>query len=204
MICFTVRRIAATLALLTVSVASAGAQQVEATSGLAPHIRAQLWPERELSPVEQEFKDNIIVLRDTLAAVDGASALLERQVRAGTSMAVIRSSGRTIANNCAKSARASGVMKDYAAGLSTDNARWGEPAIRSFRVGVDRLVRAMGVCQEAIGAELARDSGPRAARLAELVGTARLAVGEYTRSADDLIRTLKVPIDPRGSGGKQD
>jgi len=61
----------------------------------------------------------------------------------------------------------------------------------------------MGVCEEGLKAELARDAGPRAARLATLAGAARLAVGEYTRSADDLIRTLKVQIDPRGSNGKR-
>ncbi len=167
---------------------------------LPPHVQSQLWPERELSPVEQELKDRVIVMRDTLTRVQATIATLQRQERSGATTGVIRSSARALAADCARSRRTAESMAGFAASLSTDDARWGEPAVQAFRSAVRDLIAAMGRCNTALAGH-AEAATPDAARVLADASAAGETVRKYDRAELDLLRTLKIRIDPTRSGG---
>lgn len=187
--------------VVTISVlfaSSLGAQQRDPTAGIDPHVKAQLWPERRLDPPQQELKENVIVLRDTLAKVDGRAAVLQRQVRANNSMAVIKSSGRSINSRCVEAVRAAKAMSIYSQGLSTDDAKWGEPAVISFRNAVTALVAGMTTCAEDSGRLISAGANPEASQFASVATAARKAISDYTVSVNALLKTLRISIDPLG------
>lgn len=164
-------------------------------SGLPTPDRS-LWPERPLSPAEQELRTAIVVLRDTLYSVDATAARLERGLEG--SPAVLLSTGRTLNAECARGARATGVMRAYAAGLSTDNAKWGDVALTDFRKALASLENAMISCDQGTAKAIAVTpvDGP-ALKLAQTKTVA--AIRNYERSVKGLLRTLNIPLDPRGT-----
>ena len=196
----TLTRTAALVGLLTLAAGPLVAQQREASADLPPHVRAQLWPTRPLSPAEQELKDRVIVLRDSVAVLDGSVALLQRQQRGNAASGVLRSSGRRIATNCAAGHRAAEVMEAYARDLTTDNARWGETAVRTFRDGVGQLVRETAACERTLGEVLAADGAPDPERLAAVARAVERSTAIYTNAVNGLLNTLEIRIDPRGTG----
>src|SRR5688572_3937527 len=118
------------LALIAVP-AAAQAQQVirprpgqQGEIGLPPHVQEQLWPTRELSPVEQRLKDHATALFDSLGSVRATNARVARQTTANASPAIIRSASRALAGDCARAVRTAGPAAEFGATLSTDNARW--------------------------------------------------------------------------------
>jgi hypothetical protein len=164
-------------------------------SGL-PKPDQSLWPERPLSPPEQELRDAVVVLRDTLYSVDATAARLERGL-AG-SPAVLRSTGRSLNAECARGARATGAMRTYAAGLSTDNARWGDLALTDFRKALSTLEAAMVSCDKVSAKAIEADTVDAASLRQAQVNTV-LAIRNYERSVKGLLRTLNIPLDPRGT-----
>lgn len=164
-------------------------------SGL-PVPDKSLWPERPLSPAEQELRDAVVVLRDTLYMVEATAARLERGL--GGSPAVLRATGRTLNAECARGARATGVMRAYAAGLSTDNAKWGDVALGDFRKALATLESAMTNCNSASAKALESNpvDGPA---LKKAQTSTVLAIRDYERSAKGLLRTLNIQLDPRGT-----
>lgn len=164
-------------------------------SGL-PAPDKSLWPDRPLSPAEQELRDAVVVLRDTLYAVDATAARIERGLEG--SPAVLRATGRTLNAECARGARSTGIMRAYAAGLSTDNVRWGEVALTDFRKALVTLEAAMVSCDQATAKAIATLPVDAAALKAAQVKTV-LAIRDYERSAKGLLRTLNIQLDPRGT-----
>lgn len=192
-------RTAVLLAAAAVAAGPIAAQQRDPRAGIPPHVRAQLWPERPLSPEEQELKDRVIVLRDTVAVLDGSAALLQRQQRGNTGAGLLRSSGRRIATNCAAGHRAAVVMQEYGKGLTTDNVRWGDKAVQTFRSSVGRLVGAMAACEADLAKVLAAQDGPDGARLKAVAQRVQVATADYTNAVNGLLNTLEIRVDPRGS-----
>ncbi len=166
---------------------------------LPPHVREQLWPEQKLSPAEQELKERVIAMRDSVLPVQATVAQIERQQRGGGSSAVLTSGARRLAGDCARVERNATTMSVYAAGLTTSNARWGESSLRTFRNSIASLGKAMGACQAA----MARETEGRTTdgeRLAAAARNANNAVAAYRIAELGLLNTLKIKIDPRGSG----
>lgn len=164
-------------------------------SGL-PTPDKSLWPERPLSPAEQELRDAVVVLRDTLYSVDATAARIERGLRG--SPAVLRATGRTLSADCARGARATGVMRTYAAGLSTDNAKWGEVALTDFRKALATLEAAMLSCDQTSAKAIETNPVDGAALKSAQTSTV-FAIRDYERSVKGLLRTLKIDLDPRGT-----
>jgi hypothetical protein len=164
-------------------------------SGL-PGPDKSLWPERPLSPAEQELRAAVVVLRDTLYTVEATAARVERGLQG--SPAVLRSTGRTLKAECARGARATGTMRAYAMGLSTDNARWGEVALTDFRKALTTLETAMGNCDQISAKAIEADPVDAAALKKAQVSTV-LAIRDYERSVKGLLRTLNIQLDPRGT-----
>lgn len=171
-----------------------GQAQSTVPSGLATPTR-ELWPERPLSPPEQELRDAIIVLRDSLHAVEATAARLGRGLRG--SPAVMMATGRTLNGDCQRAARATGTMREYAAGLSTDNAKWGDLALDDFRKSLAQLEQTLKSC-DATTAKAIATTGPDAKALGTAQTQTVVAIRDYDRAVKGLLRTLKIPLDPRG------
>lgn len=189
------------LALLAAP-ATAAAQQVipsprpgGSAPRLPPHIASQLWPERELSPTELELKNHVITLGDSLTRVEATGAQVERHFRSGASTAVVRSSARNLASDCVRAGRTTGPVGQFAATLSTSDPKWGEPAVRAWRLGLTELARQLTGCEQGASAIVSATdvSAERLATVADRVGRALV---EYRRSEQALLRTLKITIDP--------
>lgn len=201
MIRSTVRPFALVFILFFLPASSLLAQ--EPASKMSAQTRAQLWPERALSPAEQELKDHIIVLRDSLAGVDAAAALAQRQALAKNSKAVVRSSGLSLQRQCDRSVRASGVMREYSVAIATDDEKWGQPAVRTFRAAVVDLLQAMTKCSDSIGQlDFTNAESNAYNKLGSIALESRNAIAAYSSAASGLLNTLKIPIEVRGRYGR--
>ena len=89
-------------------------------------------------------------------------------------------------------------MQTFAAGLTTDNARWGETALTAYRESLVSLQRALTACeQQAKDAAEGKAADPD--RLVATATTTRGAVRDYERALRGLLRTLKIRLEPKGA-----
>lgn len=188
-------RLIAPLILGLVILASAtGQAQSTVPSGLATPTR-ELWPERPLSPAEQDLRDRVVVLRDSLHAVEATAARLSRALRG--SSAVTLAAGRTLNSDCQAAARATAVMRDFSEGLSTNDSKWGDKALADFRTTLVKLERSMNSCDATTAKAVASpETDTKALGATQLQAVA--AIRDYDRAVKGLLRTLNIPLDPRG------
>jgi len=159
-----------------------------------PLTQSHLWPEKELSPAQQEYKDRVIAMRDTVTRLKASVEQVERARRSRTSAAVLTSSTRVLGRDCAMVRRNAEVMRTWAAGLTTDDPRFGEPAVRAFRGALERLDTGMGRCASRLTDLLARETlDPD--QVLRVMDDVRGVVADYERAAKDLTRTLDIPIE---------
>lgn len=187
-------------ALAGLALPAAAQQPGSNAKNLPPHVAGHLWPQRELSPVEQELKDRVVTMRDTLTRVHATVAMLQRQQRARAAAGVLRSTARTLAADCARSGRSAASMVEFAATFSTNDPKWGEPTVRAYRTALDDLVAGMRRCSEAMTTHV-EASEPDRDRLVAAAGAATEVVSRYDRAEMDLFRTLKIRLDPRATAG---
>lgn len=189
-------RLIAPLILSLVILAPATGQAQSTTPSGLPTATRDLWPERPLSPAEEDLRDRIVVLRDSLHFVESTAARLNRGLQG--SPAVTLATGRTLNGDCQAAARATGVMREFAAGLSTDNAKWGDKALEDFRSTLAKLERSLNSC-DATTAKAVASAAPDVKALDATQVQAVAAIRNYDRAAKGLLRTLKIPLDPRGA-----
>ncbi len=163
---------------------------------LPQHIQEQLWPSRELSPVEAELKRHVTTMADSLLRLDASVALLERQRRSQASGAVIRSTARALAADCARAGRTAVPVDSFAATLTTDNAQWGETALRNFRGSITELRRAMQGCSDGAGALANGSAAVSPERITAVADRATVAVRNYQAAEKALLRTLRIEMIP--------
>jgi hypothetical protein len=196
----TVRTLHAMIALAVLAAplaAQAPAEKPRVGQGQKFKSKAEdLWPERELSPAEQELKSKVIVLRDTLFAIDATAARLIRANEAGKG-SVVTASGRALGVDCARGVRATAVMAAHARGLSTSNKKWGDGALNTFRGALTDLDKSLRRC-EAMGTIKAGDPVPSDAAFTELATGTVAAIRRYEVAQKGLFKTLQIPLDPKG------
>jgi hypothetical protein len=163
---------------------------------LPPHIQEQLWPTRELTPIEAELKSHVTTMADSLRRVDASTALLERQRRSRASDAVIRSTTRTLAADCARAGRTAVPVDSFAATLRTDNARWGEAALRAYRTSITELRRAMQACTTDATTLVDSKATVASDRALTIAERASAAVRGYHVAEHGLLRTLRMDTTP--------
>lgn len=188
------------IALIAVP-AAAWAQQVitprpgsQGEIGLPPHIREQLWPARELSPVEQQLKDHAITMIDSLGVLRATNAQVSRHTGSNASTAMLRAVSRTLAGDCARAGRTAVPASEFGATLSTNNAKWGDSAIQGWRDALTALSAAMTRCEQDATTQVESSD---ARQLAQIAQRADAAVVSYQRAEVALLNTLKIDIDPR-------
>lgn len=185
----------ALLGLLLAAALPLHAQGAAKQQSIDPLTKSQLWPQKELSPAQQEYKDRVIAMRDTVTRLKATIEQVERARRSRTSTAVLTSATRSLGRDCSMVRRNAQAMRSWAAGLSTDDPRFGEPAVRSFRGALERLERGAGSCGERVTSMLAVDAlDPD--RVLQIMDDARRVIEDYERAAKDLTRTLDIPIEP--------
>mgnify|MGYP001225574885 CR=1 FL=1 len=194
-------RIARLLSLLLVAtpVVAAGQQVISPRPGqgeinLPPHIREQLWPKRQLSPVEQELRNHIVTMMDTLGVLRSTNAQIARHTGSNASPAMLRSVSRSLVRDCARASRTSVPVAEFGATLSTNNAKWGDTAINNWRTALATFRTEMDRCERDA---LQQVESPDKDRLARLAQQADAAVVTYQRAESGLLNTLKIEIDPR-------
>jgi hypothetical protein len=163
---------------------------------LPQHIRDQLWPERELTPVEQQLKHQVVTLGDSLTRIDATGAQIERHFRAGASAGMVRSSARTLATDCARAGRTTGPVIGFASTLTTNDAKWGEPAVRNWRSALAELAQQLDTCRQRAGDVAADSAPPSAEHLVQASQRIGQALVTYRRVEQALIATLRIQISP--------
>jgi hypothetical protein len=184
---------AATLMLgAALPVAAQGARQV---GTIAPHIQSQLWPTRELSPAEAEFKTRVVAMRDSLIALSATIDQADRARRNRTTPAVLMSQTRALTASCSRVERNSKSFGEWAGTLSTNDSRYGEPAIRDFRRALDQLNAAVIHCRAESTRLTAAPDSLDPDKVFYLLQATRPVIAEYGRAAAALAKTLNIRIE---------
>lgn len=179
--------------LLAAPITAQGANKQQA---LEPHVQNQLWPSRQLSPAETDFKDRVIAMRDTIIALQATVDQTDRARRNRNTPAVLASQTRATGVSCARVERNAADLRTFAAGLTTDDQRFGEPAIRHFRAAIDGLHRTMGRCSADLDRLLA--DGPDKLdpdKVLTVLNAVRTATTNYSQAAQGLAKTLNIRIE---------
>lgn len=179
--------------LLAAPLAAQGANKQQA---LDPNVQNQLWPSRKLSPAETDFKDRVVAMRDTIIALQATVEQADRARRTRNSPAVLASQSRVTGVSCARVERNAAELRSFAAGLSTNNERFGEPAIERFRTAIDDLHRTMGACTADLDRLVA--NGPDKLdpdKVLDVLNAVRTATANYSKAAEGLAKTLNIRIE---------
>lgn len=196
----TLRTLQAVLALIILAAPlAAQAPSGERRIGIGQKYKSKaedLWPERALSPAEEELKTRVVVLRDTLFTIDATAARLLRANAAGKP-SVVTATGRALGVDCARGVRAAAVMSAHARGLSTSNKKWGDGALNTYRSALADLDTTLRRC-ETMGTFKAGTPVPSTAAFAELATGTIAAIRRYEAAQKGLFRTLQIPLDPKG------
>ena len=165
-----------------------------ATSLSAQATAPGLWPERPLTPEKKELRDAIIIVRDTLRDVRATVNRMERAANAG-SPGVLASSARVLSTDCERATRAAVKVQSQVAGLSTSDKK-GDQALADFRRAALALQQGMTSCTE----QLATATTPSidATKVASIRSNALKVVVDYENSVHALMKTLSIPLDPKG------
>lgn len=193
------RQIQASFAVLGITVmmtASVAAQGRGREKSLSPNVRSQLWPEQQLTPSQQEYKDNVVAMRDSVIRVKATIEQVDRARRRRNAPTVMLAASRRLIDDCQRVDRNAERLMPWAQGLSTDDPEFGEGALRTFREALADLKLQMASC----GARLTqltshRDSLVRD-EVYEVLQRSRKAISEYETATLSLTKTLKITILP--------
>ena len=164
-----------------------------------PRLLAQVQifgEEPVLDPMRQTLKADVLVLRDTLYAVDATSARLVRAKVAG-SPAVVLSSARSLRGECTRAARATAVMRTRMIAVGTNDPR-GKAVITDYSKGLNELERAMQGCDKSLETALASPGGANQEPLFRTAVALADAIKKYEWKLNVLLKTLQIPVDPKG------
>ena len=152
--------------------------------------------EPSLDPMRKTLKADVIVLRDTLYAVDAMSARLVR-AKVGGQPAVVVSAARSLRIECSRAVRAASVMRSQMAVVGTNNAR-GKGVIADYNKGLDALKASMGTCDRSLETAFSALTAPEVEPLFRTALAAADAVKKYEGQLSVLLKTLQIPLDPKG------
>lgn len=165
------------------------------TGPLAAQVTPQgVWPEKVLTPAQKDLKDAVVILRDSLRVVQSTSDRLARAHLAGSG-AVLTSSARTLATDCDRAARSAAWVQERIRGFSTSESR-GDAVLDRFRRSLLTLQREMTTCNtDAVAALGGATDGERLVKIRTIAVN---ATTRYEASLEELMKTLQIPLDPKG------
>lgn len=154
--------------------------------------------EPKLDPMRATLKADVLVLRDSLYAVDATSARLVR-AKVGNSPSVVVSSARTLQSDCVRAARSALAMRKQMGTVGTNDPR-GKAVIADYNKGLDELHRAMLACDKSLQTALVASTAK--VHDTEPYFRTALASSEAIKKYDwrlhVLLKTLQIPVDPKG------
>jgi hypothetical protein len=177
----------------------------EVVKQMTPEERAQA--QRKLNAAAAVFYDGPIdsaksnlrsvlkVMRDSMLAVEGEAARLQR----AASPAVRTATARRLRNACLAAARTASVTQLKVAPYRT-SAELGDKVLADFRVTLTETGKVMTDCDRSLGTALT-GTGDLAAKVRPVALTVSAAAVRYETSADGVLRTLGIPLRPRGMPG---
>jgi hypothetical protein len=146
--------------------------------------------------MRKTLKADVLVLRDTLYAVDAVSARLVR-AKVGGSLSVVVASARSLRGECTRAARATAVMRTKMTAVGTNDAR-GKAVIADYVRSLDGLGLAMQGCDKSLETALAPNKRPDQEPLFRVALASADAVKKYEWKLSVLLKTLQIPVDPKG------
>lgn len=149
-----------------------------------------------LDPMRKTLKAEVLVLRDTLYAVDAVSARLVR-AKIGGQPSVVVSSARSLRVECSRSVRAATVMRGQMAAVGTNDAR-GKRVIADYNKSLDELKKSMLRCDTSLETALSSLTTPEVEPLFRAALASADAVKKYEAQLSVLLKTLQIPVDPKG------
>jgi hypothetical protein len=160
--------------------------------------QAQIFGEEPvLDPMQKKLKGDVLILRDSLYAVDAVSARLVR-AKVASSPAVVTSSARALRDECHRATRAIGVMRGEMRDVGTNDPR-GKKVIADYNKGLDELKRAMVTCDKSLEAALASTmTPPDQEPLFRTALASTDAIRVYEEKLYVMLKTLQIPVDPKG------
>lgn len=159
--------------------------------------QAQIFGEEPvLDPMRKSLKEQVVVLRDSLYAVDAVAARLVR-AKVGNSPAVIVSAGRMLRGECARSASATGTMRKQFGVVGTNDKR-GMGVIADYAKALVTLESAMSECEKSLGVVYAGPNAPEQEKLFRVALASADAIKKYESQLSVLLKTLQIPLDPKG------
>ena len=159
----------------------------------APATAPGLWPERPLAPSQKEFRDAVIVLRDSLRAVLATAARLERTQAAGSN-AVVASNARSLVSECERASRGAARLQEQIKGFTTSEQR-GNDALDRFRRALLGLQREMSACSTEVHAAV--QPTVTGDKLGAAHAKATKAIGAYDVAVQEIMKTLSIHLDPK-------
>lgn len=154
--------------------------------------------EPKLDPMRIALKADVLVLRDTLYAVDATSARLVR-AKVGNSPSVVVASARTLQSDCVRAARSALAMRKQMGTVGTNDPR-GKAVIADYNKGLEDLHRAMLACDKSLQSALVANTGtvkdPEPFFRTALASSE--AIKKYDWQLQVLLKTLQIPVDPKG------
>ncbi|MEP7326330.1 MAG: hypothetical protein ABI836_10310 [Gemmatimonadota bacterium] len=157
-------------------------------------------PDPKLDSLSASLRDDYLVFRDTLRAIDAASSRLTRDIRTASG-ALLLSRNRAVRAACANalasidSARQNllGSPKAGQAPLGTRTEL--DKTVGELRPALSRCVAEFDGFSTPAGAIAVRDAGARSASDAVLTGK------KFERAAEVFLNMLGITVRPYGAGG---
>lgn len=149
-----------------------------------------------LDSAKKSLRSVMMVMRDSMLAVEGDAARLQRSGSPAVTVATLR----RLRGACAAAARTAVITQAKVAPLRT-SAELGDKVLADYRITLTETSKAMLTCERTAATAMGTNS-PSAARLQETVAEpAATAAVRYGAAADGLLRALDIPYRQRGVPG---
>ncbi|MDX2263222.1 MAG: hypothetical protein SFU84_16135 [Gemmatimonadales bacterium] len=149
----------------------------------------------QLDSAKRNLRAVMMVMRDSMLAVEGEAARLQRSSSPAVTIATVR----RLRGACAAAARIAVITQAKIAPLRT-SAELGDKVLADYRITLTETSKAMMACERNAATALAPAS-PSPTRLQAIAEPTVAAALRYDAAADGLLRALDIPYRQRGVPG---
>jgi len=144
-----------------------------------------------LDAVKSQLRKDVLVTRDSVAAVIATAALITR-AQSTKSVGVERSQARRLRGQCLAAQRSSAATLNAIAALNTPDPK-GMQLLVDYRAALTEVGRGMGECDKVLGA--AKDAaGPTSAQITAAIALVNAVATRHDRALDHLARGMDIPL----------
>ncbi len=196
------------VALAVVMAAPLSAQKIspsEAVKQMTPEERAlaqqrlnsasSVFFDVRLDSAKAELQVTMKTIRDTLLVAQAEAARLQR----ASSPAMAMASARRLRGACQAAARTIVAAQPKLSSLRT-SAKIGDDALAVYRASLTSTSAGLVTCDKTLASQLAVPM-PSLPRLRLSAASVEAAADKYDVAADGVLRTLEIPLRPRGVTG---